>query len=57
MTYYTDDVLQNCAPETETILLTDVSSINSKKKKKEKSTHRWEKIVSSHISRLYNELC
>ena len=34
MTYYTDDVLQNCAPETETILLTDVSSINSKKNKK-----------------------
>ena len=26
---YTDDVLQNCMPETYTILLTDVTSINS----------------------------
>ena len=32
----TDDVLQNCTPETYVILLTNVTSINSIKKAKEK---------------------
>ena len=31
---YTDEVLQNCTPETSTILLTNVIPINSIKKKK-----------------------
>ena len=31
---YTDDVLQNCTPETCIVLLTNVNPINSPKKKK-----------------------
>ena len=34
--HYTDDVLQNCTPETYVILLTNVTPINSTKIKKEK---------------------
>ena len=34
---YTDDVLQNCTPETYIILLTNVTPINSMKSKNTKS--------------------
>ena len=34
---YTDDVLENCTPETYIILLTNVTPINSIKKKKNKT--------------------
>ena len=42
---YTDDVLQNCAPETPIILLTNVTPINSIKiKNKNKGTCYWKKV-------------
>ena len=40
-TQYTDDVLQNCTPETYIILLTNVTPINSIKIKKYLPYHRY----------------
>ena len=37
---YTDDVLQNCTPETYIVLLSNVTSINSIKNIKDKKTKK-----------------
>ena len=38
---YTDDILQNCTPETYIILLTNVTPMNSVKKNKNKLGMKW----------------